>query len=246
MLTISVLLGFWNFAGPVQTGLGVFPVAWSNDPVSSMAAPAGMGRFEFPEVAAIGGVSGAEPSGCVAAVLPLGSSGFHLGSAAGWNAEEKAGAAQISGSYIVAGDPIGFMEGLFGPSITTGVSARYQFADSTGGNAFDLDAGIQFSLFPSFAVGMQYTDIVNDRALTTGFSQVFNRNFKAHAGYGNHSWQVGCELMITRKFRVYSGVDGGNVHAGAGFASQHWSFGYGAVLHENEIEHRIGVSRRFF
>jgi len=239
------LLGVWNFVGPVQTGLGVFPVAWSNDPVSSMAAPAGMGRVEFFEVTAIGGVLGSEPSGAVAAVLPVGASGFHVGSAAGWNAEEGVGAAQISGSYILAGDPIGFMEGLFGPSITTGVSARYQFSDSTDGNTFDLDAGIQFSLFPSFAVGMLYTDIVNNRVLTTGFSQVFNRNFKAHAGYGNNRWQVGCELMVTRKFRVYSGVDSGNVHAGAGFSSQHWSFGYGAVLHENAIEHSFGVSRRF-
>jgi len=210
-----------------------------------MAAPAGMGRIEFLEVTAIGGVSGTEPSGCVAAVLPLGTSGFHLGSAAGWDAEENTGTAQISGSYVVAGDPIGFMEGLFGPSITTGVSARYQFSDSTDGNTIDLDAGIQFSLFPSFAVGMLYTDVVNDRVLTTGFSQVFNRNFKAHAGYGNHSWQVGCELMVTRKFRVYSGVNSGSVHAGAGFSTRHWSFGYGAVLHENEVEHSFGVSRRF-
>jgi hypothetical protein len=225
--------------------MGVFPVAWSNDPMSSMAVPAGMSRIEFPEITATGGACSGRPSGSVAAVLPLGHSGFHLGSAAGWNAEEKSGAAQLSGSYIVAGDPIGFMEGLFGPSITTGVSARFQFADTTVENAFEFDGGFQFSLFPSFAVGMLYTDILGDRVLSTGFSQVFNRNLKAHAGYSNHRWQVGCELTVTRKLKLFSGVDGGNMHAGAVYSLQHWRFGYGAVLRENEIEHTFGVSGRF-
>ncbi len=210
-----------------------------------MAAPAGMGRIEFFEVAATAGVSDNEPSGSVAAVMPLGLSGFHIGTGAGWDNVSRTGTAQMSGSYVVAGDPIGFMEGLFGPSITTGVSARYEFADSTGDNSFDVDAGFQFSLFPSFALGMMYTDIIEDRRLTTGFSHVFNRNLKAHFSLSEDYWQTGCELMVTRSFRVYSGTDGENVNAGVRLSRGKWNFGYGAELLENAVEHRIGISRRF-
>ncbi len=66
------------------------------------------------------------------------------------------------------------MEGLFGPSITTGTSVRYQYSDSTAEGLFDVDAGFQFSLFPSFAMGLTYTDIIEDSKLTLGFSHVFN------------------------------------------------------------------------
>ena len=210
-----------------------------------MAAPAGMGRIEFFEMAATAGISDNEPSGSVAAVMPLGLSGFHIGTGAGWDNGSRTGTAQISGSYVVAGDPIGFMEGLFGPSITTGVSARYEYADSTGDNSFDVDAGFQFSLFPSFSLGMIYTDIIEDRRLTTGFSHVFNRNLKAHFSIREDYWQAGCELMVTRSFRVYSGTDGDNVNAGVRISRGKWNFGYGAELLENAVEHRIGISRRF-
>lgn len=240
-----MLVGVWNFTGPVQAGLGVFPVAWSNDPVSCMAAPAGMGRIEFLEVVATAGITHNEPSGSVAAVMPLGGSGFQLGTAAGWDNNHRTGTAQLSVGYVVAGDPIGFMEGLFGPSITTGVSARYLYADSTGDNSFDFDAGFQFSLFPSFALGMLFSDIINDRVLTAGFSHVFNKNLKAHTTFSDDNWQVGCELMVKRTLRVYTGTDGDDVNAGVRFSPGQWNYAYGAVLHKNSIEHRIGISRRF-
>ncbi len=209
-----------------------------------MAAPAGMGRIEFFQVSAAGGFSDNEPSGCVAAVLPLGGSGFDLGTGAAWDNRLNTGTAQLSGSYVVAGDPIGFMEGLFGPSITTGVSARYQYADSTGDNSFDVDAGFQFSLFPSFALGMTYTDIIEDRIITAGFSHVFNRNLKAHAAVRDHKWEVGCELTVSRSLKIYSGTDSHTVNAGLGISAGEWEYGYGAVLHKNGIEHRLGISRR--
>ncbi|MCK5035017.1 MAG: hypothetical protein KAS73_03920, partial [Candidatus Sabulitectum sp.] len=89
-----------------------------------MAAPAGMGRVEFLEMTVNAGVSNSESSGSAAAVIPVGLSGFHIGTGAGWNSYNGTGTLQLSGSYVVAGDPIGFMAGLFGPSIATGVSAR--------------------------------------------------------------------------------------------------------------------------
>lgn len=228
-----------------MTGLGVFPAAWSDDPVSCMAAPAGMGRIEFTEVSVSGGITSNEPSGALAAVIPLGLSGVSIGSGAGWNNLSKTGMLQVSGCYVVAGDPIGFMEGLFGPSISTGVSVRYEYADSTGENKFDADAGFQFSLFPSFALGMICTDIIEDPVLVTGFSHVFNRNLTVHAGFSEEAWQVGCELAVTRSFRVFSGTDGDNLNAGMSVSSGELEYSYGSVLHENAIEHSIGVTGRF-
>lgn len=210
-----------------------------------MAAPAGMGRVEFLEITVNAGLSNNESSGSAAAVMPVGLSGFHIGTGAGWNSYSGTGTFQLSGSYVIAGDPIGFMAGLFGPSIATGVSARYQYADSTGEGVIDVDAGFQFSLFPSFALGMSFTDILEDRTLTTGFSHVFNRNFKAHTAFGHDNWQIGCELAVTRALKLYSGTGGKDFNAGVSFFMESWNFGYGAMFHENEIQHKFGISRRF-
>jgi hypothetical protein len=210
-----------------------------------MAAPAGLGRIEFPEVSVSAGITDNEPSGCVAAVMPLRGSGFSIGAGGGWNNSTGTGTGQLSGCYVVTGDPIGFMEGLFGPSITLGASAKYQYADSTSGNVFDVDGGFQFSLFPSFALGMACTDIIHNAVLRTGFSHVFNRSLKIHASYGDDTWQCGAELTVSNPLRVYSGTDGNTMNAGLSITSGEWKYGYGAILHESSIEHRIGVAWRF-
>ncbi len=215
--------------------------------MSCMSAPAGMGRIEFTETTASFKVSDNDFSGAAAVILPIGDTKFHTGVAMLWNNEQGVGTAQISGSYIVTGDPIGFMEGLFGPSITVGFSSRYIFADSMpeDSSSFDIDAGFQFSLFPSFAIGMMGTDILNNREITTGFSNVFNRTLKGHVSFTEDSWQVGCELSISRFFRVFSGTDTKNVHAGLLYSFGSWKSDYAVILHENAIEHSVGLSRRF-
>lgn len=210
-----------------------------------MAAPAGMGRVEFFEMTVNAGFSNNESSGSAAAVVPIGLSGFHIGTGAGWNSYNRTGTFQLSGSYVIAGDPIGFMAGLFGPSITTGVSAGYQYADSIGDGVLDVDAGFQFSLFPSFALGMSFLDILEDRTLVTGFSHVFNRNLKAHTTLSDGNWQIGCELAVTRALKLYSGTGREDFSAAVSFAGGPWNYGYGALFHENEIEHKFGISRRF-
>jgi len=210
-----------------------------------MAAPAGMGRVEFFEMSVNAGLGEKESSGSAAAVLPIGLSGFHIGAGAGWNIHNSTGAFQLAGSYVIAGDPIGFMAGLFGPSITTGVSAGYHYADSTGHGILDVDAGFQFSLFPSFALGMNLMDILEDRTLVTGFSHVFNRNFKAHTTLSDGNWRVGCELAVNRALKLYSGTGGEDFSAAASFATGSWNYRYGALFQENEIEHKFGISRRF-
>lgn len=240
-------MAIWEFPGSVYTGLAVQPAAWSNDPFSCMSAPAGMGRIEFLETATSFKLSDENYSGAAVVVLPVGHTGFHTAAAMAWDNKSQRGTGQISGSYIVTGDPIGFMEGLFGPSITLGFSSRYIFADSIPEElgSFDIDAGFQFSLFPSFAIGMMYTDILNNREITTGFTNVFNRNLKGHVAFTDDSWQVGCELSVTRYLKVFSGTDTEHVHAGLLYSFGKWKSDYAVILHENAIEHSIGLSRRF-
>jgi len=209
-----------------------------------MAAPAGLGRIEFPQVSATAGITDNEPSGCVAAAMPLGLSGFSIGAGGGWDKSTATGNGQVSGCYVVTGDPIGFMEGLFGPSITVGASARYSYSRNTSDKAFDVDGGFQFSLFPSIALGMTCTDIFNDAVFRTGISHVFNRSLKIHASYGNETWQSGAELTVSKALCVYSGTDGHTMNAGLTISAAGWKCGYGAEFHENAIEHRIGLTWR--
>ncbi len=240
------MIGIGILTGTAQTGIGVFPAAWSDDAFSCMQSPAGMGRIEFLEVAATGLVTDDHGSGSFAAVQPLGLSGFHVGVGAGWNSINNTGTGQVSGSYIIAGDPIGFMAGLFGPSLTTGFSARYLHSDSSEVNSFDCDAGVQFSLFPSSAVGVSVINILDNRVFTTGFSHVFNRNLIVHTALSEGKWQVGAGLMITRKLQLYAGTNKkNNVHSGFTFSNGNWKFGYGAVFQENSVNHVFGLSRRF-
>lgn len=212
-----------------------------------MAAPAGMGRIEFMEAAASFKLADDDFAGATALVFPVGQTGFHTGAALAFDNKSQSGVAQIAGSYIVTGDPIGFMQGLYGPSITVGFSSRYLFADSLpeDSSSFDVDAGFQFSLFPSFAIGMMFTDILNNYEVTTGFTNVFNRNLKGHVAFTEDSWQVGCELSITRYFKVFSGTDSHNVHGGLSYSFGNWKSDYALILHENAIEHSFGLSRRF-
>ena len=210
-----------------------------------MSAPAGLGRLVSLTVEAAGDYRMEEGSAGIAAGMPLGTGGFSAGAGAGWNGNSRQGIFQISGCYVVAGDPIGFMEGLFGPSITTGVSASVNYSDSTGSAEAGVDAGFQFSLFPSFALGMNWTDVTGESVLRTGFSHVFNRNLIVHANYGDDTWQCGGELTVSSPLKIYAGTDGKTLNSGFSLRFSDWLVSYGAEFSEESIEHGAGVSRRF-
>ena len=210
-----------------------------------MAAPAGLGRIGTLQIETAGEYAGDNGSVCAAAALPLGTNGFTAGAGAGWNGTENSGIFQISTCYVVTGDPIGFMEGLYGPSVTTGASASYEYNDSTDSSEISLDCGFQFSLFPSFALGVNCTDATGDAIFKTGFSHVFNRNLKVHVNYGDETWQGGAELTVKPSLRIISGTDGSSFSGGLLYTFNRWTAGYSARFFETSIEHSLGFSGRF-
>jgi len=243
-LLLTALTTVWSFHSPLWTGLGVHPASWSQSPVSCMAAPAGLSRIQSMTLESSMNLKNEANNWCAAGGMPLGNGGFRAGAGAGWNGEDGNGIFQLSGGYVVTGDPIGFMEGLFGPSITTGASASMNYTDSTGKADFTFDWGFQFSLFPSFALGMNISDVAGERILRTGFSHVFNRSLKLHFNHGDGEWQAAAELTATPELRLCSGTDGRCLNAGITYSTGGWCGGYGAVFREESIEHTFGISRR--
>lgn len=204
-----------------------------------------MGRIGELQVEAAGQYKGYNGSVFTAAVMPLGSGGFTGGAGAGWNGDQGRGEFQISTCYVVTGDPIGFMEGLYGPSVTTGASACAVYTDSTEEMDVTFDCGLQFSLFPSFALGLNCSDLAGDAVFNTGFSHVFNRSLKIHVNYGDESWQGGAELKVKPVLSLFSGTDGSSLSCGILFIHDRWAAEYGACFLETSIEHSLGLSGRF-
>jgi hypothetical protein len=244
LILLAALTSVWNIQDPVWTGLGVNPSSWSNTPVSCMAAPAGLSRLESLHIETAIGLRNGGQNWSVAGGMPLGEGRFSAGAGAGWEGDTERGTVQLSAGYVVTGDPIGFMEGLFGPSISTGASASVTYMDSTRSTDVSFDCGFQFSLFPSFALGMNVSDVAGDPVLRSGFSHVFNRSLKLHLNHGDGLWQAGAELTASPALKLYSGTDGHSLNAGFSYSTGSWTGGYGAVFLEESIVHTFGVSRR--
>lgn len=243
-MILAALASVWSFSGPLERGLGVHPASWSRSPVSAMSAPAGLGRMGELQAETAWGYEDHEHSFAAAAVMPLGPEGLSAGAGGGWNGAPGTGFFQLSGCYVLTGDPIGFMEGLFGPSVTTGASAGV-LTDSTGSTESYFDLGLQFSLFPSFALGVNCSDVSGSRVFSTGFSHVFNRNLLIHVNYRDETWQAGAELTVKPSFKLFSGTDGRGLNCGASLSRGEWTLSYGARLVENTIDHGAGISRGF-
>jgi len=243
-MLLLALTSAWSIRSPGETGLGVHPASWSNTPLSCLTAPAGLGRLGEFQIQVTLGVPGDGYTAAAAAARPLGK-GFTAGAGGGWNETDGSGLFQLSSCYVITGDPIGFMEGLYGPSITAGAAATATYNDSTGSSDVSFDSGIQFSLFPSFALGLNCTDIAGEASFTTGFSHVFNRNLRVHVSYSRDMWRGGAELTVKPFLQLLAGTDGSGFNGGLLYRWGTWTGSYGAAFLESSIEHSFGLSRRF-
>lgn len=242
----ALVCSAWN-GGPLGQALGVHPASWSSDPLSCAVSPAGFGRIEGRALQASGTLSKDAGTYAAAASLPLGR-GF-TGAVSGFfstEGEDDRGTVQLSGCYVVTGDPIGFMEGLYGPSVTAGVSVAGVFGDSADSPDQRVDLGVQFSLFPSFAVGVQNTDLFGEAVFNTGFSHVFNRSLEIHVNYGDDTWQGGAELTVSSLLSILAGTDGNSLNAGFELApGMGWKAGYAVEFREDSLTHTLGMQRSF-
>lgn len=141
---------------PSTMARGVHPAAWACSALELFDAPAGLSRLTAAGVHgwALAFENGPADAG-VAGGLPLFDGRIAVGAAAAAGSDFGSYALAAGASYVLTGDPIGFMEGLFGPSIVVGVSGG---AVKTGGipaRSQPLQSSSPFSLHSPW--GLQCT-----------------------------------------------------------------------------------------
>ncbi|PIE53124.1 hypothetical protein CSA37_03215 [Candidatus Fermentibacteria bacterium] len=210
-----------------------------------MSAPAGLCRIERLTVQLAGAYIHGESAYSAAAVLPFNGRKYGLGAGFHLDGNSDCVRFRLAGAYVITGDPIGFMEGLFGPSITAGFSAGADYYTEADSIRENLDCGFQFSLFPSFALGMTLEDVTDDRILRAGFSHVFNRYMTAHVNYGKSQWQGGAELHVSSVLSLTAGTDGELLNSGLSWTGGNWQVSYSASLSSDTVSHSMGILRRW-
>ncbi len=214
MLAILLSAGLL-FPSPAAMGRGVHPAAWAFGPMQLPDAPAGLSRLTGPEVGAWYWGAGNGPGAVgLAGGIPLAEGRFAGGLSAYVEGEglDRFGA-MAGGSWVITGDPIGFMEGLFGPSLVLGASAGVM---EEGAGVFPVgDGSLQLSLFPSFALGASCLWKHGKRPEGHfGFTHVFNRAFTVNAGISGGDPEIGAVLSLSPGLCISAGTGGSLWHTG--------------------------------
>jgi hypothetical protein len=236
--------------GPWSSGCAVFPYAWSDDALSCLAAPAGLVRIEDWQVQILGRLNGEGDFPAVsggAAAFPLGP--VVLGAGGGWSGQDGTDTLdlQVSAGATLRGDPIGFMEGVFGPSISVGSSLAWTGIRG-GGGCLSTSLGFQFSVFPTIAVGADASglrlsgDRIVERVLGYGVSCIYDRSFRAHLSVRDGEPAIGAELEVTGSLTVRTGSDGGSWDAGLTARAGSFALDYALSLMDHGVTHRAGLS----
>jgi hypothetical protein len=212
---LFVLLSMYIVSpSPSIMGRGVHPAAWGKGAMELTDAPAGLSRMEYPGLSGwVRSPAGSSTEFTLAGGMPVPGGKFSLGGLLSANSGFDQYTGVLGGSWVLTGDPIGFMEGLFGPSIVLGCAAGV--TDSGTGADMLASGSAQFSLFPSFALGASSIWREGDSPyVALGFSHVFNRAFTLNAGLSQGDPEVGGVLKISRHLSVSAGTGGDAWHSG--------------------------------
>ncbi|OPL19530.1 MAG: hypothetical protein AVO35_10225 [Candidatus Aegiribacteria sp. MLS_C] len=159
--------------------------------------------------------------------------------------------ASLGTALTLRGDPVGFMEGVFGPSITLGGGLGYVFSEGDpDGDVRMLSAnlGLQFSVFPTVAVGVDMSGIrlagdrIGERRIDYGFTTIFDRRFRGHFSVTDGRPAVGFELGVRDWLTVRSGSDGSSWSSGVSLASGRFGLDWSVVIDELDTVSYLGVS----
>jgi len=201
-------------------GLQAAPVSWGDDCLSLRSAPASLSRLEATRIGlyALSGNDGSSFEG--AAGLTLGAVRLGIDCGSGSTGADTSFAA-AGAAFVLTGDPRGFLEGFFGPSISIGGVLETSWTGN-GEPTTGASASVQFSVFPTFALGAALRDVcieeADGRELDMrgeyGATYIFNRDFRACMSYSEGRASVGCELAVSRPFAVRAGTDGEKWSAG--------------------------------
>jgi hypothetical protein len=239
--------------GPAAGGCATSPYAWSNDASSCLLAPAGLVRLTAAQLSVFSTASDLDNNNIfAAAAFKLGSE--HYGAAAGWiRSESRPDTLQATLAFArtLKGDPIGFMEGVFGPSISIGGSLGMTVTDSDSGEngkMLSADLGFQFSVFPTIAIGATvsnmrlYGDNLRDRVIGYGISTVFDKRFRGHFSVTAGRSALGFDLVINDWLTVRTGTGGSSWNAGATIEHGWLKLDWAMILNEFDCKQILGIS----
>lgn len=248
------LLSLQSFPdGPGAAGCASSPYAWSDDASSCLIAPAGLVRIIETQFSVYSTASDMDNNNIfAAAVFKIGSR--HYGAAAGWiRSESEPDTVQLSlsAARTIKGDPVGFMEGVFGPSISLGGSLGFAVTDDDSAQQREMlsaDLGCQFSVFPTIALGVNvsnlrlYGDALRERIIGYGISTVFDRRFRGHFSVTEGKSALGFDLIINDWLTVRTGSDGTSWNAGASIEHEWLKMDWAVILNDHDCRQVLGIS----
>lgn len=250
-------------AVPSRHAMAVSPYSWADDPGAWMEAPACLVRAEVWEVGAFGSVGNLESeadwtedlSGTLAAVGPAGAlcAGAAL-SGAGGQADTLGGG--VAAALLLTGDPVSFMEGFFGPSVSVGAALaarRMSEGDGAGGELL-VSGSAQVAFFPTFCIGLgarpSRVAAWGPDSLRSGDSYggvgasctyIFGRELRGHLGFGKGGASVGADLKVSDLLTVMAGTDGSFWGCGLSASSGRITADYGLSLTDASASHSAGL-----
>lgn len=186
-----------------------------------------------------------------AGVMELGSHNY--GAAAGWIRSETNPdtlQAAVITARTIKGDPVGFMEGVFGPSISIGGKLSLTVTDNDSVRCSEMlsgSFGFQFSVFPTVAIGANVSDLrlcgdrLHDRVIGYGFSTVFDRRFRGHFSVTNGKSAVGFDLGVNDWLTVRTGTNGSSWNSGASIDFNWLRLDWAVLLNENDCRQVLGI-----
>lgn len=236
-------------SGTRWTSLQAWPDSWGDSPATSLASPAGLSRLEGPSAEAWWGESESGGRWTLAAGLPCGKWSFGIsgGGATGSEAPDSV-LAGVSAAKVLTGDPRGFIRGFFGPSICLGASLEVRSAPGGEGPSFSACSHLQFSVFPTFAVGASLSRIglsgpgSDSPVFGYGGTYIFNRQLRGHVEYRDHAAGAGAELCIGERLVFSTGTDGHSWSAGLVALLGPFEAGYSVIMCDSAAFHGVSVS----
>jgi hypothetical protein len=250
--------------GPTGHAVTVPGYSWADGPSSWLEAPGCLVRAEVWEAGASGRMGGADPAGSwtddgsvrLSAAGPLGGAYAGASAAAGLGAVDTL-SASLAGAWLVTGDPVSFMEGFFGPSVSVGASlgARSVSGDDDSSGEILAAASAQVALFPTFCLGagtsgyrlagwgdegLRSEDAGGELAASCTY--IFGRRLRGHLGFGAGGPSAGADLRVSDGLLVMTGTDGDHWSVGARAEYGRLSADYSLRLTAASAAHAGGIS----
>ena len=238
--------------GPVASGSGCGPYAWSDDASTCLIAPAGLDRITGTQFSINAAAASDNKRIFAAGVLELDSHNY--GAAAGITRTLSGPDtlyAAITTARTLRGDPIGFMKGVFGPSISIGGTLGMSVTDNDSGEGKEMISaglGFQFSVFPTIAIGANvsnlrlFGDRLYKRIIGYGFSTVFDRRFRGHFSVTDGKSAIGFDLGVNDWLTVRTGTDGSSWNAGVSIEHDWLRLNWAVLLNGQDCRQVFGIS----